>query len=468
MKTNLRFLRFGLPILGIASALTINNQAQADSWERLPDGPGGRAYHSTAFTGDEIIVWGGGIDGRFLADGGALDVSTKTWRPVSTVQAPSGRWFHTAVWDGKEMILWGGRGSFSFYAHRPDGGRYDPESNTWRSMSRSNAPTPRSQFASVWTGTEMIVWGGLADNGTLNDGARYNPATDTWRRIAPSPLAARFEPTAVWTGTEMIVFGGVLITDKWRSYGDGARYNPATDTWTLLNPQGAPSSRTVHSAVWTGKEMLIWGGRFLNHPPELGYPVAGASYDPATDSWTPIPTLGSPEGRAGHAAVWNGQDMIIFGGWTGPNNVPYLNTGGVYNPSTKTWRPTTLVGAPSPRYYNVPNAAVWTGDAMFIYGGYDYPISLNSAYLYHTPVAPPRSPIEDLLADLESMELPRGVERPLVASLEAAWRSLENGQEHAAVNQLQAFQHKVEKQLRGDAAAHLIAAAQAIIDSLSN
>jgi hypothetical protein len=51
--------------------------------------------------------------------------------------------------------------------------------------------------------------------------------------------------------------------------------------------------------------------------------------------------------------------------------------------------------------------------------------------------------------------------------LEAALRSLERGQLHAAVNQLEAFQHKVEKQLQGDIADSLIAAAQAIIDSLS-
>jgi hypothetical protein len=79
----------------------------------------------------------------------------------------------------------------------------------------------------------------------------------------------------------------------------------------------------------------------------------------------------------------------------------------------------------------------------------------------------PGSLIEDLLAELESLELPRGVERPLAAALEAALRSLERGQLHAAVNQLEAFQHKVEKQLQGDIADSLIAAAQAIIDSLS-
>src|SRR5688500_6346484 len=280
--------------LGLSLALTFTHQARADDWQRLGDGPGGRAYHSTVFTGDEVIVWGGGRDGLFLNDGGALDLKSKKWRALSTAGAPLGRWFHTAVWTGKEMIVWGGHGNFFFFNHRTDGARYDPKSNRWRAMSQLHAPSPRSQFTTVWTGSEMIVWGGGGDGATeLSDGGRYNPETDTWTRLAASPLEARFEPTAVWTGTEMIVFGGLKIdnylgSERWSSFGDGARYNPITDAWTLLNSAGAPTSRTVHSAVWTGTEMLIWGGRSL---PLNVYLLAGASYDPGSDSWTPIPTI---------------------------------------------------------------------------------------------------------------------------------------------------------------------------------
>jgi hypothetical protein len=43
----------------------------------------------------------------------------------------------------------------------------------------------------VWTGSEMIVWGGLGTSGYLNTGARYNPAANTWTPVttnaAPAP-----------------------------------------------------------------------------------------------------------------------------------------------------------------------------------------------------------------------------------------------------------------------------------------
>ena len=42
--------------------------------------------------------------------------------------------------------------------------------------------------------------------------------------------------------------------------GDGGRYDPTTDVWAGLVPDGAPSARQAHTAVWTGSEMILWGG----------------------------------------------------------------------------------------------------------------------------------------------------------------------------------------------------------------
>ena len=40
----------------------------------------------------------------------------------------------------------------------------------------------------------------------------------------------------------------------------GGRYNPSTDAWTVTSVVGAPFARVGHSAVWTGAEMIVWGG----------------------------------------------------------------------------------------------------------------------------------------------------------------------------------------------------------------
>ncbi len=79
--------------------------------------------------------------------------------------------------------------------------------DTWTATSTTNAPTARVGHTAVWTGTEMIVWGGGASGPTyLNTGGRYNPTTDSWTATsATNAPNARASHTAVWTGTEMSV-----------------------------------------------------------------------------------------------------------------------------------------------------------------------------------------------------------------------------------------------------------------------
>ncbi len=60
----------------------------------------------------------------------------------------------------------------------PSGGCTD---DTWTPTSVTNAPDARRWHTAVWTGSEMIVWGGIGSNGSnLNTGGRYNPSTDSW------------------------------------------------------------------------------------------------------------------------------------------------------------------------------------------------------------------------------------------------------------------------------------------------
>ena len=44
------------------------------------------------------------------------------------------------------------------------------------------------------------------------------------------------------------------------SLNTGGRYNPGTDTWTATSTTNAPAARAFHTAVWTGSEMIVWGG----------------------------------------------------------------------------------------------------------------------------------------------------------------------------------------------------------------
>jgi hypothetical protein len=165
----------------------------------------------------------------------------------------------------------------------------------------------------VWTGAEVVVWGGAGSFGfptDLNTGGRYNPVTDTWQSTsltgAPSP---RMEPVEVWTGSEMIIWSGRGGADANSGMDTGARYNPITDAWTPMTMENAPSGRSGCLVVWTGSELIAWGGH-------KGTPLnTGGRYSPAADTWVPTTLSGAPPPRFSHEAVWTGSEMVIFGGW---------------------------------------------------------------------------------------------------------------------------------------------------------
>jgi N-acetylneuraminic acid mutarotase len=343
-----------------------------DTWTptSTTNAPAGRDFHTAVWTGSEMIVWGGGLN-----TGGRYNPSTDSWTATSTTNAPSAR-YAPAVWTGTEMIVWGGD---NFSGYLDTGGRYNPSTDSWTATSTTNAPEARVEHTAVWTGNEMIVWGGFnPDAGETNTGGRYNPSMDSWTPTSTTNTpSGRNLHTAVWTGSEMIVWGGLADNS-------GGRYNPVTDNWVSTSTTNAPTARIQHTAVWTGSEMIVWGG----FSPSGGtYFNTGGKYSPATDSWTPTSTTNAPSARYIHTAVWTGSEMTIWGGGSVSGNV---DTGGRYDPATDGWAPTSTIDAPSARTHHT---AVWTGSEMIVWGGvgngFPFPY-FNTGGRYCAPGPPAR------------------------------------------------------------------------------
>jgi hypothetical protein len=336
-----------------------------NTWQQgAPSSPiAGRGEFAWVWTGSKMIIWGGytgiGTDIQYVNSGGSYDPAADTWSPVTTNGAPCPREAHSAVWTGTEMIIWGGQSYDSSFHFFNDGGRYDPAANTWSAVATNNAPAARRYHTAVWTGTEMIVWGGgYWDAGTFsehdyNDCWRYNPVSNSWSQITPTAaLAPRIRHSAVWTGSEMIVWGG--YNNGASGFNDGARYSPATGTWTPTATTGAPIEQWSHTALWTGKDMFVWGGRGLGGGSD---PSFNGRYNPASDSWLPLcfPASGADPG------VWTGSEILVWG-----NGV--FNQGGSYNPVLNTWTLMNTNNPPVPPAHH-GYAAVWTGSEMIIWGG---------------------------------------------------------------------------------------------------
>ncbi len=225
------------------------------------------------------------------------------------------------LWTGTELLSWGGYRE-SDDTDVADGYAFDPSTQRWSSLPQ--APSGRTGAQAVWTGSEAIFWGGWDRDRSYPDGFAFEPATRRWRTIAPGPIESADGTVVVWTGTEMIVWGGGKPGEP--SNRAGAAYDPSSDTWRRI--ADAPIRLNAASAVWTGTEVIVFGSLLDSRNVAATPTSVGAAYDPARDTWRELPPSDlSPQAIA---AVWLGGRLIAY---------DYNWKAEAYEPSADAWRP---------------------------------------------------------------------------------------------------------------------------------
>ncbi len=333
-------------------------------WTPIPDAPAAMSATVQVWTGEEVIVWG---DAQVALDqpaiGFAYNVSTGVWREIAP--APQARQQPAAVWTGTQLLVWGGDGWDGENAILTDDGlAYDPTTDVWTPIPAAPL-SPRSHPFHVWTGEELIVWGGMEfieefnlTSGTTG-GAAYNPETNTWRSLPEAPSGARNPGVMVWTGTVMIIGGNGDQTDGDASW---IAYSPETDSWTQL-PDPPVRAGNVYTGVWTGTEVIFSsddGSSGSSLPTSEFY-----AFNPASNVWRQTASPGKSVLGAG--AVWTGHHVIYWGesGYPGDEFTEIA-----YDPAGDTWR--TLAPSPlSDRFAHDAITIIGPGVAL-VWGGSDY------------------------------------------------------------------------------------------------
>jgi len=323
------------------------------TWQRLPVAPIGPTYLSTSvWTGSEMLIFGRvsrtypARDFPVLA---AYRPAHNAWRRLPAGPGPTGasEGEEAAVWSGKEMLTWGKTTA-----------AFNPLTAGWRTLPESPIAGRAAPTLVVWTGRQMIGWGGGCCGESAADGAAYTPATNSWQKLPTGPLAGRYASGA-WTGRDLIIAGG--LNADGRFFTDGAAYTPATNSWRRIANLPVPLIEDV--AVWDGHEVLLVGGgtprggglRLVTH---------GFAYNPATNRWRRLPSMG--QGRVGQVAVWTGRQLLVWGGETSRAGVRVAPPRGVaYDPAHNRWSALPT----SPLRGRVSPTAVWTGRQMIVWGG---------------------------------------------------------------------------------------------------
>ena len=178
---------------------------------------------------------------------------------------------------------------------------FDPVTESWRPL--ENAPAAGANADVVWTGKEAIFLLGAKDG---LKGQAYDPASGTWRTIAAAPIASRSGAVAVWTGSEVLIWGGGNPEDP--TVVSGAAYDPVGDAWRRI--ADAPIGLNLASGMWTGREMLVFGSLLGNRNIADTMMSVGSAYDPVMDTWRELPPSAlSPQATT---AVWVGERMVAW------------------------------------------------------------------------------------------------------------------------------------------------------------
>jgi N-acetylneuraminic acid mutarotase len=258
----------------------------ANTWTELkpsgtvPSAMGWPAYDPTS---KRVITFGGSDrPATQMPDGGwyypnsadiwAYDPAANTWtelKPSGVVPPPR----MPAIWAydpvTQRMILFGGRDD----ARGPDANlltdtwAYDPVANTWTELKPSGTVPVAMGSMACDPSTGLIIMFGLYDyTGLRNDTWAYDPSSTTWTDLDPKGTlpTARYACTMAYDSSSqrVIMFGG-SVADGSKYFDDTWVYDPATNTWTELNPsETPPSARCGGPLVYvpsTG-QVLMFGG----------------------------------------------------------------------------------------------------------------------------------------------------------------------------------------------------------------
>lgn len=289
-----------------------------------------RADVALAWTGSEVVVWGGDIEAanmglpgpdRMFADGAAFNPATRLWRKMSPGPLPAGagRPF-AAMTDAGVVIVQGTATAI-----------WNPDANTWRAL--DDAPSPV---------TDLVADRGRVLSNTAN--AVLDVKGGTWRTMPAPPLRLE-RPTTVWTGRALIVIGGPNTPSTSAA---AMALDPNKGRWRTLALPPAELHAEALSAAWDGHRVVV-----------ANYDMTAATYDLTTDTWNRLPSVPARFYESTPETISTGGTTIV----TMAQAIAVLRNGDQWEPVPRTVIPTgqtVLLGAPATN--SRARSAIWSTD----------------------------------------------------------------------------------------------------------
>jgi len=213
-------------------------------------------------------------------------------------------------------------------------------------------PEPDEELYGVAVNGKMYVIGGWGNGKARGVNYEYDPGTDRWTKKQPMPRPAHHAALAAVNG-RIYAFGGFVapantaipVGAAWEPIDNAWEFDPATDSWKPLPPLPGKRGSAI-AAEAGGKIYVIGGATTMEGSKDPFFTAFGPArvlgtnqvYDPATNKWENRHAMSVPRNHA-FSGVVNGK-IYVIGGRTGHGFIlSATNTDVVeeYNPASDMW-----------------------------------------------------------------------------------------------------------------------------------
>ena len=347
---------------------TCTNGCQ-DGWITTSTPPGGFSpRQKAAYTsiGSQFFIWGGvNESGTALNSGALYDPRYDSWTTVANdANTPTPRSLATAVWTGSVVVVWGGLDPVSMQP-LSDGAIWDPVRDAWSPMSLG--PTARAAAVGAVVSEQVVFFGGQgAQAAPLDDLDAYDLDLDVWEPGMENSPPAVADPAAAGGSLTFWTHGG--RTEMNSGVPDSTYYSMSSDRW-VASESLSPGRWGAFSAFTDS--FYVWGGRDLNDLFD-----DGASHSPGGFNWQSMESRGAPSVRyatdreSGWTFVMNpetsDEGIVIIAGLDAPGS--YLTDGAIYGTNRDDW--TAITAWPSQATHAFDAAGLAAGE-LIVWGGRD-------------------------------------------------------------------------------------------------
>ncbi|XP_036363984.1 kelch-like protein 8 [Octopus sinensis] len=273
-----------------------------------------------SYAGVLFCVGGRGAAGDPFKSIECYNYRKNSWFPIAEMNT---RRRHVGVCAASgRLYAIGGHDGFT---HLNSGEVFDPVKNKWSYIAPMGSL--RRGIALACLGGPIYAIGGLDDTSCFNTVERYDPSTDVWTFLSSMKVPRGGVGVTSQKVTISIPIIINVLTQQNHLYARCKTVNSFTDALLVMSVMSVLSCRPSSSGFYLFSFYHVSGGFDDNAPLH-----SMERYDPASDSWTLMPSMSCCRGGVGVATL--GGKIFAVGGHDGSS---YLNSVEAFDPSTGKW-----------------------------------------------------------------------------------------------------------------------------------